>query len=100
MSNADIIITSRCQPVGIPIYTLEPPSEEECKKIFKANYLFRDSITFEEDLIIEDIIRKSQRYTLAIELIAKSICYTNKSINEFWNELKVQDYRLKELKLC
>lgn len=99
LSNADIIITSRCQPVGIPIYTLEPPSEEECKKIFKANYLFRDSITFEEDLIIEDIIRKSQRYTLAIELIAKSICYTNKSINEFWNELKVQDYRLKELKL-
>ncbi len=100
LSNADIIITSRCQPVGIPIYTLEPPSREECKQIFKANYLFRDSLTFEEDVIIEDIVRKSQRYTLAIELIAKSICYANKSINEFWNELIMQNFQLKELKLC
>lgn len=99
LSNADIIITSRCQPVGIPIYTLEPPSGEDCKKIFKENYLFSDTLTFEEDLIIEDIIKRSQRYTLAIELIAKSICHANKSISEFWNELKMQNYQLKELKL-
>ncbi len=99
LSNADIMITSRCQPVGIPIYTLESPSEEECKKIFKENYSFRDVLTFEDDLIIEEIIRKSQRYTLAIELIAKSICHANKSINEFWNELKMQNYQLKEIKL-
>ena len=99
LSNADIIITSRCQPVGIPIYTLEPPSEEECKKIFKANYLFPDVLTFEDDLIIEEIIKRSQRYTLVIELIAKSICYANKSISEFWNELKQQNYQLKEIKL-
>lgn len=99
LSNADILITSRCQPVGIPVYRLDPPSKEECKKIFKANYYLKDTLTFEEDLIIEDIINRSQRYTLAIELIAKSICYTNKSIREFWNELKAQNYQLKKLNL-
>ncbi len=99
LSNADILITSRCQPVGIPVYRLDPPNEEECKRIFKENYFLKDSLTFEEDLIIEDIINRSQRYTLAIELIAKSICYTNKSINEFWDDLKAQNYQLKELNL-
>lgn len=99
LSNADILITSRCQPVGIPVYRLDPPNKEECKRIFKENYFLKDSLTFEEDLIIEDIINRSQRYTLAIELIAKSICYTNKSISEFWDDLKAQNYQLKELNL-
>lgn len=99
LSNADILITSRCQPVGIPVYRLDPPNEEECKRIFKENYFLKDSLTFEEDLIIEDIINRSQRYTLAIELIAKSICYINRSISEFWDDLKAQNYQLKELNL-
>lgn len=99
LTNADILITSRCQPVGIPVYRLNPPSKEECKRIFKENYFLKDALTFEEDLIIEDIINRSQRYTLAIELISKSICYTNKSISEFWDDLKAQNYQLKELNL-
>ena len=53
LSNADILITSRCQPVGIPVYRLDPPSKEECKKIFKANYYLKDTLSFEEELIIE-----------------------------------------------
>ena len=59
LSNADILITSRRQPVGIPVYRLDPPNKEECKRIFKENYFLKDSLTFEEDLIIEDIINRS-----------------------------------------
>ena len=97
--SADILITSRCQPVGVACYTLNTPNEEDCMNIFKENYLFSESLTFEDEIAISKIIEKSKKYTLLIELIAKSISYNSMSISQFLDELKNQNYELNALNL-
>lgn len=97
--SADILITSRCQPVGIACYTLNTPNEEDCMNIFKENYLFSEYLTFEDEISISEIIEKSKKYTLLIELIAKSISYNSMSISQFLDELRNQNYELNALNL-
>lgn len=97
--SADILITSRCQPVGINCYTLDTPNEEDCMTIFKENYLFSESLTFEDEIAISEIIERSKRYTLLIELISKSISYNSMSISQFLDELRNQSYELNALNL-
>lgn len=97
--SADILITSRCQPVGINCYTLDTPNEEDCMNIFKENYLFSESLTFEDEIAISEIIERSKRYTLLIELISKSISYNSMSISQFLDELRNQNYELNALNL-
>ena len=96
---ADILITSRSQPIGIQVYTLDTPSEEDCMRIFKKNYLYSNYLSFKDDIIISDIIEKSHRYTLAIELFAKSISYRDISLTDFYKELRYADFQLKDLQL-
>ena len=97
--SADILITSRCKPVGVTCYTLDTPNNEDCINIFKENYLFSDSLTFEDEMAILEIIERSKKYTLLIELIAKSISYNYMSISQFLNELINQNYELNALNL-
>ncbi len=97
--SADILITSRCQPVGINCYTLDTPNEEDCMKIFKKNYVFSDSLTFEDELAISEIIIRSQRYPLLIELIAKAIGYNYMNVSDFLDDLKKENYELNAFNL-
>ncbi len=96
---ADILITSRCQPVGIQVYTLDAPNEDDCVRIFKENYIYSNYLTFNDDKIISDIIEKSHRYTLVIELLAKSISYRDVSLSDFYKELRSAEYQLNNLQL-
>lgn len=97
--SADILITSRCQPAGITCYTLDVPNKEDCINIFKENYLFSESLTFEDEMAILEIIERSKKYTLLIELIAKSISYNSMSISQFLDALRNQNYNLSALNL-
>lgn len=96
---ADVLITSRSLPPGIEKYGLDVPEKEDCMEIFKENYAFQNTLTFENDMAILEIIDKSCRYPLVIELIAKAIGYRNISIDEFLVELRAVNYQLNVLRL-
>lgn len=95
---ADILITSRCNLSGIEKYYLKSMSEDECIEMFKK-YLKYTKYTYEEEYIIREIIQKSKRHTLLLELIAKTIHCGSKNINTFWEKLQEKDYYLNELNL-
>lgn len=97
--SADILITSRCHIDGVFQYNLDLLSKEECVKLFKDNYKYNSHLTYKDDMAIYEIVEKSQRYTLAIELIAKSFSYKGISITDGLAELRKVNYQLNGLNL-
>ena len=56
-------------------------------------------LTFADEGYIKEIVKASQGYPLAIELIARAVSYQNTGIKDFWVELKSKEYRIELLDL-
>lgn len=96
-----VLITTRCNLVNSKYYyDLTPFDKEHGKKLFIQNYTISENLTFADDIYIEEIVKISQGYPLAIELIARAISYQNIPIKEFLEELKAKEYKIEALDLA
>ena len=98
--SATILITTRCNFQNSKYYyDLTPLDTEHGKKLFIQNYITPERLTFADDTYIEEIVKISRGYPLAIELIARAISYQNIQIKEFLEELKSKEYEIKAFDL-
>lgn len=96
-----VLITTRCNLSNSTYYyDLTPFDKEHGKKLFIQNYAISENLTFADDIYIEEIVKISQGYPLAIELIARAISYQNIPIKEFLEELKAKEYRIEAFDLA
>ena len=61
--------------------------------------LDKEELTYRDKRGINEIVKLSQGYPLAIELIARAISYKNEKITDFLEELKSKDYRIENVDL-
>lgn len=95
-----ILITTRCKFPNIRYnYELTPLDEKYGRELFIQNYETPEMLTFADEGYIKEIVKASQGYPLAIELIARAVSYQNTGIKDFWVELKSKEYRIELLDL-
>lgn len=95
-----ILITTRCKFPNIRYnYELTPLDEKYGSELFIKNYETPEMLTFADESYIKEIVKASQGYPLAIELIARAVSYQNIGIKDFWAELKSKEYKIELLDL-
>lgn len=76
-----ILITTRCKFPNIRYnYELTPLDEKYGRELFIQNYETPEMLTFADESYIKEIVKASQGYPLAIELIARAVSYQNTGI--------------------
>lgn len=95
-----ILITTRCNFSTLQFgYKLESLDEFHGKQLFLQNYTTPEMLTFSDNRYIEEIVKESHGYPLAIELIAKAISYRNIEIAKFLEKLRLKEYRIESFDL-
>lgn len=79
-----ILITTRCKFPNIRYnYELTLLDEKYGRELFIQNYETPEMLTFADESYIKEIVKASQGYPLAIELIARAVSYQNTGIKDF-----------------
>lgn len=95
----DLLITTRCNMTSVGKEYVDIMNSEEGENLFYKNYKRKEELTYRDKRGINEIVKLSQGYPLAIELIARAISYKNEKITDFLQELESKDYRIENIDL-
>jgi len=89
-----VILTSRQEIDGVDPITIGKLSKEECLKLYKRYSKVGDS----SDDLLNEIIKRADYHTLAVELLAKTQLASDKNAEEFLDVISKSGFALNEIK--